>query len=383
MTLPTVAVIFGSRSAEHDVSIITAIGSVIKPLRLGGNYRVLPVYITKDGHWYADDRLGDIELYTTDRIDGFVKRKRPVQLSFQSGLELVEPGFGGRRHHIDAVFPATHGTFGEDGSLQGLLRMANVPYVGCGMRASVIAMDKVLTKQILEAHGLPSVKWRAFDKSDYLSEPQAVVKEVRSLRLPLYVKPPRLGSSIGITRVEQASEIEKALEVAFYFDDRVIVEEAVVELTEVTVPIMGNREPRAAMVEEILAEGDDFFDFETKYMHQGKKKGEGKKGSPQTRIPARLPKELYARCEELALATYRAIGGSGTARIDLLIDKKTSRVYVNEVNPLPGFLYAHNWKVAGVTNVELVETLVRLAYERFDEQQKLITSFETSYLRQF
>lgn len=383
MAKQTVAVVFGSRSAEHDISIVTAIGSVIKPLRVSGNYEVLPVYISKSSAWYTGPEFGDVEFFSSGRIDDILAKKRPLHLFFENGLKLVEPGFRDKVTNIDIVFPATHGTYGEDGSLQGLLRMANVPYVGCGLRASATAMDKILTKEIVESYGLPSVKWLHFTKRMFIDSPNTVLRAANALKYPLYVKPPRLGSSIGITRVEQKADLSQALEVAFYFDDRVLIEEAVESLIEVTVPIIGNNEPRAAMVEEILPKDEAFFDFDSKYMGQGKKKGSAKAGTGLTRIPAKLPKPLYAHCESLALDAYRAIGASGIARIDLLIDKKTDRAYVNEINPLPGFLYAHNWKAAGLSNVELVEELIRLGFERFHEAQQLTTTFSTNYLKQF
>lgn len=382
-TQQTVAVVFGSRSAEHDISIITAIGSIIKPLRITGTYKVLPVYITKDGHWYGDERLGHVELFSSGKIEAFLKKKRPLQLSFDSGLMLIEPGLRGLRWPIDIVFPATHGTYGEDGSLQGLLRMASVPYVGCGLRASVTAMDKILTKQVLAAHDLPSTRWQHFTKQAFTTNAKQVLGSLRDLHYPLFVKPPRLGSSIGISFVTNAAQLENALELAFYFDDRVIVEEAVPNLTEVTVPVMGNHEPRVALVEEVLPKDEAFFDFASKYIGQGDKKSGKKTGEGPTRLPAKLPKGLYQRCEELALKSYQAIGASGTARIDLLIDRKKGAVYVNEINPLPGFLYAHNWKAAGVSNVELVEELIRLGFERFQEAEALTTTFSTNYLQQF
>ena len=385
--MKTIAVIFGGRSTEHDVSIITAIASVIKPLELAKQYKVEAVYIAKDGSWYWDDKLKDIQLYQSGEIDEFMRRAAKVHLLFDNGLTLVKSSqFAGRKMYkkIDIVFPAMHGTHGEDGELMGLLEMANVPYVGCDFRASTVAMDKVLAKQVTQASGIKSPSYIWF-RSDQLSKPNEPLNRIKDLKYPLFVKPAHLGSSIGISRVEKESELMNALEVAVHYDDKVIIEEAVPNLIEVTLPIMGNDELRPALLEHPLTKPKDFFDFDTKYIGGGKKGGsKGKKGAQgYSEIPAKLPKELYDKAEKTALDVYRALGCSGIARVDLLIDNKAGEVYFNEVNPLPGGLYAHNWRKAGVSNVDLVTKLVTLAEQKWQAKQKLTTSFSTSYLKQF
>ena len=278
--MKTVAVIFGGRSAEHDVSIITALTSVIKPLELTGQYRVEAIYIAKDGSWYWDDKLKDISLYKSG-IEDFCQKAPKVHLLFDDGLTLVKSSqFAGRKMYrqIDVVFPAMHGTYGEDGSLMGLLEMAGVPYVGCGVSAAAVAMDKVLSKQVTAAENIPSTPWIWFLASELDRNSKAILAEIANLSYPLFVKPARLGSSIGITRVADPSQLMNALEVATHFDDKIIVEQAVANLFEVTVPIMGNDQPVAAFVEQPLTKPDDFFDFEAKYLHGGKKGG-GKQGA--------------------------------------------------------------------------------------------------------
>lgn len=386
--MKTVAVIFGGRSTEHDVSIVTAIASVIKPLELTKKYKVEAVYISKDGSWYWDDRLKDIELFTSGEIDDFMSKAPKIHLLFDNGLTLVKSSqFAGRKMYrkVDIVFPATHGTHGEDGELMGLLEMAGVPYVGCGVSASAVAMDKALAKLVASASGVPTNPWVWFYSADFSKNPKAVLEHIKPLKYPLFVKPAHLGSSIGITKVDSQKELMNALEVAAHFDDKVVVEEAVHNLVEVTLPIMGNDVPKPALLEQPLTKPDDYFDFDTKYMHGGKKGKNGAKAGAQgySQIPAKLPKELYAKAEKTALDVYRAIGCSGTARVDLLIDQKKEEVYFNEVNPLPGGLYAHNWRLAGVPSVELVSKLVDYGFERASARQKLTTSFNTNYLKQF
>ena len=382
--MKTVAVIFGGRSTEHDVSIVTALASIIKPLELTHQYKIEPVYIAKDGSWYWDQKLKDIKLYQSGEIDDFMRSAPKVHLLFDDGLTLVKSSqFAGRKMYkkIDLVFPAMHGTHGEDGDLMGLLEMAGVPYVGCGVAASAVAMDKVLAKMATAGAGIKSSPWLSLYSQKIV--PADVKKISSQLSYPLFVKPAHLGSSIGISRVEKESELMNALEVAAHYDDRVIVEEAVGNLIEVTLPVMGNEEPKAAMLEQPMTKPEDFFDFETKYM-QGGKKGKGAKGSQgYSKIPAELPKELYAKAEKLGLDVYAALGCSGIARVDMLIDSKAGEVYFNEVNPLPGGLYAHNWAKAGISNVELVQHLIGYAEQRFATRQKLTTSFSTNYLKQF
>jgi D-alanine-D-alanine ligase len=389
--MKTIAVIFGGRSTEHDVSIITALASVIKPLELSKKFKVEPVYISKDGAWYWDQKLKDIKLFQSGDVESFMQKAPKVHLLFDEGLTLVKSSqFAGRKMYkkIDVVFPAMHGTHGEDGELMGLLQMASVPFVGCDLPSSVIAMDKILAKQVAESASIPSTPWTWFYSKDLSRNHTGIVKQIEKLKYPLFVKPAHLGSSIGITKVDSKDQLNNALEVAAHYDDKVIVEQGVQNLIEVTLPIIGNESPRPALLEQPLTTAEDFFDFETKYMQGGKKGKGGAKSGKQgaqgySKIPADLPEDLYKKAEKLGLDVYRTIGCSGTARVDMLIDSKAGEVLFNEVNPLPGSLYSHNWNHAGVSNVELVTELVRLAEEHYATKQKTSTAFTTNYLRQF
>src|SRR5689334_78228 len=244
--MKTIAVIFGGRSTEHDVSVMTALASVIKPLELTKQYKVEAVYIAKDGSWFWDDKLKDIRLYQKGGIDEFMRKAPKVHLLFDNGLTLVKSSqLAGRKQYkkIDVVFPAMHGTHGEDGELMGILEMANVPYVGCGPAAAAVAMDKVLAKQVTQSANLPSTPWTWFYSRDLAGHHSEILKDIAELKYPLFVKPAHLGSSIGITKVDQKSQLMNALEVAAHYDDKVIVEQAVANLVEVTLPIIGNEEP--------------------------------------------------------------------------------------------------------------------------------------------
>ncbi len=390
--MKTIAVIFGSRSAEHDISIITALSSVIKPLEATKKYNVEAIYIDKSGRWFWDEKFKDIKIYQTGEVDEICAKAPEVQLQFGDGLTLVKSSqFAGRKKYqkIDVVFPATHGTYGEDGSLMGLLEMANVPYVGCGLEASAIAMDKVTSKLLAESHKISTPKMQFFSSREYSQNHATWVKQIQDrLKFPVFVKPANLGSSIGISRVENERELVNAIEVAMHYDDKIIVEEAVQNLVETTVPIMGNQDQELtfASVEQPLPPEDGVFDFDTKYMNQGKggKKVGAKQGSQgYSKIPADLPKKLLDECQEVAGSVYRAIGCEGIARVDLLVDKKSGKVYFNEINPMPGSLYRHNWMASGVSSIELVERLVDMAEKRWKRQQSFSTKFDTNFLRQF
>lgn len=387
MTKPTIAVIFGSRSAEHDVSIVTAISTIIKPLELSGNSHVIPIYISKDGKWYSDPILKDINLYTSEKIDNYLHKATPIAVQFNGGFNIIHPGFKNKQTKIDLVFPATHGTYGEDGDLMAILEMANVAYVGCDVPSSVLCMDKVLARIVAGSELVPQNKYEWFYAEEFKTEEDRVLTKLKHLNYPLFVKPTHLGSSIAITKVENKTELVNAIEVAAHYDNKVIVEEAVANLVEVTVPIIGNHDLVAANTEE-PNQGEDFFDFDTKYIRQGKSKSETSGGAKQgaqgySHIPARLDQAMRDKCIEIAKNVYRALGCCGIARVDLLIDKKSKAIYFNEVNPLPGSLYAHNWRSVGISNVELVERLVNLGFQRYTENQQKETSFKTNFLKQF
>ncbi len=242
--MQTIAVIFGGRSAEHDISVVTALASIIKPLQVIGEYKVEAIYIAKNGAWFWDDKLKDIGLFAGDGIQNFIDTSQPCSVQFDGGMTVSKQGTGitSRKTStkIDLVFPAMHGTYGEDGALAGLLEMAGVPYVGCGLDASVLAMDKVLAKQVAGDAGIPVAKYRSLSREVFSRNAAHSVADLEdNLTYPMFVKPAHLGSSIGITRVANREELQNGLEVAAHYDDKMIIEEEVANLIEVTLPIMG------------------------------------------------------------------------------------------------------------------------------------------------
>ncbi|MCL2094924.1 hypothetical protein FWH13_02285 [Candidatus Saccharibacteria bacterium] len=396
-----VAVPFGGRSAEHDVSVITALAAIIPPLRLLG-HTVMPIYITKEGKWLTDPRLTEVKTYQSGVLEEIIEKAEPLRLELDGTFTIIQKKTRWKKakRRIDLVFSALHGTYGEDGSLMGLLRMAGVPFVGCDMAASAVAMDKVLSKDVVRAQGLLTPEWISFSKVEWTQNPERILERLRKLGMPVFVKPAHLGSSIGITKVTKAAELGNAVDVALVYDNKCLVEKAVENLTEVTVPVIGNEDLELGLVEKPLNKGE-FFDFDAKYLNGGKKgegseQGGGKKGGGKgaqgySELPAMMPdgstrgsrRGLYQECEEVAAKVYRAVGCQGIARIDLLVDGKAGKVYFNEVNPMPGSLYAHNFAAGGMSKVDLVGRLVELALERAEAEDSLERAFSTSYLRQF
>ncbi|PIR83945.1 hypothetical protein COU18_00840 [Candidatus Kaiserbacteria bacterium CG10_big_fil_rev_8_21_14_0_10_51_14] len=376
----TIAVIFGGKSAEHDVSIITAHIPIIDSLLASGQFDVWPVYIAKGGSWYADKVMNDLAFFKQPDWEEKVARMKKVGLLFDSGLKLSWGGMFGKTVSIDIVFPSMHGTYGEDGSLMGLLRMAGVPFVGCDIFASAVAMDKVLTKQVVAAEGMPVAPYVWFTKSEWEKNRAAILARAKMLSMPLFVKPVHLGSSIGMAKVKSEKELENAIEVALHYDDKVLVENAIEPLLEITLPIMGNDKPRTAQCERPLNK-TEFFDFKDKYLSEGKKGGGGGANVGYSEVPAKIGDELTTKIKEMGKRVYKTLGCAGLARVDFLVKDDTKEIFVNEVNTLPGSLYHHNWKKAGVSNMELVLGLVRLAEERFGNEKGTSYTFQSDILR--
>jgi len=385
-TMKTIGVIFGGRSVEHDISIITG-QFIIAALRAAPGFVPVPIYIARSGRWYSGESLADIVTFRRPDFEQHLESLRRPVIRTDGELSLSFPGlFGaGATRRIGVVFPALHGTNGEDGMLAGILSGAALPFVGCDITASAIAMDKALAKIVTERAGIPSTPYVFFTADEWAAERSRIEKEVALLRVPLFVKPVHLGSSIGITRIVAQTGLAQAVEVALHYDDKVIVEQGVPNVMEVNCAVLGNEEVRTSALEQPLAKAA-LLSFDDKYMRGGKgsKGGSGSMSGEKNsvKIPAPVDEKTAATIRELAVRAFRAIGGSGTARFDFLIDQESRSVYLNEINPLPGSLQQHLWKASGVSNIELVTTLIVLAEERFAEKNKRVTTFASSVLQQ-
>jgi len=376
----TIGVFFGSQSPEHDISIITA-ELIIAGLK-GLEYNVVPVYITKKGQWMIGEELGNMKLFTgankeAESKDRFAQYYIDLEESVGK-IVFKKKGLMGKSVSIDLAFPALHGSFGEDGAIQGLFEMLGVPYVGCNVPSSAIAMDKALTKQIMMVSSVPTTKFVVFDKADWKNQESRIKNQVKTeLKFPVFVKPVHLGSSIGIGKARDEKELEQKIEVAFFYDNKVLVEEAVNDVMDVTCCVIGNETLTASFLQESLY-NKDMFGFEEKYL----KEGGAQTGKSQSSlvIPARLDEVITKAIQETAKQVYKALGCSGIARVDFLFDKQLNKFFANEVNPLPGTLYHHLWKASGIEFNQLLQKLIAFADENYKQKKEINSTFESSVL---
>lgn len=284
----------------------------------------------------------------------------------------------GKTITIDVAFPAFHGQNGEDGTIQGLFEILDIPYIGCGVPASTIAMDKVLTKQLYEQAGFPTTKFIYFYKSDWEAKKEDYITKINTgLTWPLFVKPARLGSSIGIAKVRNGKELSFALDVAFHYDEKVLVEEGVAHVADLTCAVIGNDTLRASLVQESVFT-QDFFSYEDKYIAGGGTQlGNAKQNLI---IPAALDEATTAAVQNLAKEVFIKTECSGIARVDFLYDTESKKLYVNEINPLPGTLYHHLWEKSGIPLTELLKKLIAIAIEKNKKKKEYTSTFASSIL---
>jgi D-alanine-D-alanine ligase len=370
--MPRVGVIFGGRSGEHEVSLASA-ASVIAALERRG-HRVVPIGIGRDGRWVvggdpmralaeqargalpSGDETGPVKKALADRAEGVLNEPTTSLVRSEPAGSVPSE----LRQGLDVVFIALHGPYGEDGTIQGLLEIADIPYVGAGVLASAVGMDKDAMKTVFRAHGLPLVEYVVVKRRDWRARPDAVAREVAAaIGFPCFVKPSNLGSSVGISKVKTPRDLPVALDAAAQHDRKLIVERAV-RGREIEVSVLGNDAPEASLPGEIIYEGD-WYDYATKYAE----------GQARLLCPAPLTPELTARFRELAVAAFRAIDCAGMARVDFFLEDG-GRVLVNEINTIPGFTstsgFARMWEATGLAYPDVVERLVELALERHREK---------------
>ncbi|MDP3740827.1 MAG: D-alanine--D-alanine ligase family protein [bacterium] len=380
----TIGVFFGSRSPEHDVSIITA-HLIMGQLRTDG-YKVLPVYISKKGEWLLAEKYGTLKTFTDPSLapsphEGREGEGYYLDLEKSHGkIVFKRKGFAGKEIRIDIAFPALHGSYGEDGTIQGLFEMLNVPYVGCEVASSAIAMDKVLTKIFCQAKGILTNKFLYFSRQEWNTAQAEILAKIKTeLKWPVFVKPPRLGSSIGMTKVKNNLDLKLAIEVALHYDEKFLVEESVENLMDITCCVIGNENPTPSLLQESIFAGSEYFSYEEKYLKEGG--AQLGKGGSNVIIPARLDDAITREIREHATNVYKAFGCSGIARVDILYDKSSKKYYVSEINTLPGTLYHHLWKASGVEFSDLLQKLIGYAIQRFDAKQKVAYTFDSDLLR--
>ena len=364
-----VGVVFGGRSGEHEVSLASA-ASVIAALEERG-HTVVPIGIARTGRWVVG---GDpmralaaearVALPSND-ADGAVKkalanRAEATESAAVQGLARTEPAGSlplELRQGLDVVVIMLHGPYGEDGTIQGLFELADVPYVGAGVLASAVGMDKATMKAVFQAHGLPIIEYLVVTRSEWRQAPDRIeVRVAETVGFPCFVKPVNLGSSVGISKVSERGELAAALDLAAKYDRKIIIERGV-NAREIEVSVLGNDEPLASLPGEITFDAD-WYDYSTKYLE----------GQSRLTIPAPVSIEITRRLQTLAIAAFRAIDCSGMARVDFFVERGTDRVLVNEINTIPGFTatsaYAKMWAATGLAYTDLVDRLIELALER-------------------
>ena len=376
------AVMFGGKSVEHEISVISAIqaiGAVNKD-----KYDVIPIYITKNNEMYVGEHIGDIEAYKN--INKLLSQSTRVNLIADGGRALIVkyPHKAFAKDvvdYIDIAFPVVHGTNVEDGTLQGYLKMLNLPYVGCDVLSSAVGMDKYVMKTVLKDNDIPVLDCVCVDSRDFGDEPENIIEKIESkFSYPVIVKPINLGSSIGISKAKDTESLETSLENAFDFADRVLVEPAIENLREINCSVLGDRTSARASVCEEPLNATDILSYEDKYIGNASKSGSKGMASTSRQIPADIPQETEDEIRNMAVEAFKVLGCNGVSRIDFMIDTAENKVWLNEINTIPGSLSFYLWEPAGVSYTELIDEMISLALKREREAESITYSFDTNVL---
>ena len=365
-----IGLVFGGRSGEHEVSLASAT-SVMANVD-SDKYEVVPIGITKEGAWLLGiepARLIAAEQSVSE--GGGVEETTAVTLTSDPRLRRLIPLEGSQpleeNGALDIIFPVLHGTYGEDGTLQGLLEMANVPYVGCGVLGAALGMDKEKMKMVFQSVGLPSVDYLVYRRNEWERLPERIMDAIEQrLGYPCFVKPVNLGSSVGISKAHERGELEDAIHVAAQYDRKVIIERGI-NCRELECSVLGNDEPIASVVGEVIA-SNEFYDYNAKYLDN----------KSQVIIPADISQASAEEVRRQAIAAFLALDLSGLARVDFFLEKEIGRIYINEVNTMPGFtqisMYPKLWEASGLSYAQLLDRLIELAIERHEDKQRNRTS---------
>ncbi len=357
-----VGVVFGGRSGEHEVSLRSArfVLDNLDPAK----YEVVPIGVTKSGEWLLD--RDPMRLLSAETPDANGATTLPVTLPTGA---IDRPSPAAKIGDLDVLFPVMHGTYGEDGTVQGLLELAGLPYVGAGVTGSAVGMDKAIMKSVFRDHGLPVAPWMTFVQLGRAASAESARAEIEAaFEYPVFVKPCNLGSSVGVAKVHDATELPVALEQAAEFDRRVIVERAVPNAREIEVSVLGNDVPAASVCGEIFP-GREFYDYHAKYDDD----------ASRAEIPADLPAEIAESIRELAVRAFAAIDAAGYARVDFLLDGATQEIFVSEINTIPGMtsisMFPKLWEADGLGSAALLDRMVELGLERHGERSRLRRSY--------
>ena len=382
------AVFFGGQSVEHEIAIITA-NQAFENLDKE-RYEIIPIYISKNGVMYTGNALFDLSKYRDmDKLikecvqvtivnDGNVKRILRYPIKKLGNNEI---------NTIDVAMPIMHGTHGEDGTIQGFLELNGIPYVGCDILSSSVGMDKIAMKKILRESGLPVVDYFSFYSQEYLNNEEVVLEDINEkLKYPLIVKPGNLGSSVGIKKVKEKEELREAIDFASQFTDRIIVENAVTNLKEINCSVIGDLVDAKASVCEEPVFSDEILSYTDKYVGGGKQKIDLNSGTKQgmavseKKLPADISDDMRKEIEELAIKTFKVLGCNGVSRVDFLVDNSNDKVYVNEINTIPGALSFYLWEATGLKFKEELNEVIDLALKRKRYRDTLTFSYDQNIL---
>ena len=376
-----IGVIFGGASVEHEISIISA-NQVINVLD-NDKYNIIPIYISKDQDFYFSNSYFDINVFkdlnkacSSGTKVVFKKNQSQVEMHYSKNRMLST-----KMKDIDIFFPVLHGTNGEDGTVQGMFETLDATFVGCDTKAAVNGQDKVFMKAILKQNGVNVVEYDWFYNTDYYNHEDEIIERLSTLRFPMIVKPANLGSSIGISKANNEEELKEAIEFAFKYEGKVLVERVIDNLCEVNCAVLGDySEQRTSAIEEVF-QSADILSYEDKYQSKGSK-AQGMAATKRI-IPANIDEDVEAKVRELAIKGFKALNLSGNTRIDFLIDRNTKEVFLNEANTIPGSLAFYLWQAADLPFAQLCDELIKLAIKRKRETKQYLTTFETNVLANF
>lgn len=377
-----VGVFFGGKSVEHEVSVISGI-QALKSFNQE-KYEPIPIYITKENEMYTGEAVGDIASYKN--IPELLKKSTRIFFICEQGkvnlVQYPEKKFGNSIvDYIDVAFPVVHGANVEDGSLQGFLRHYNIPLVGCDVMASAVTMDKYVMKTVLKDNDIPVLDCVTLHVKEYQKDEEAAYGKVESkVAYPVIIKPVNLGSSVGIKVAKDREGLKEALEYAYEFGQKVLVERAIMNLREINCAVLGDYETAQASECEEPISSDEILSYEDKYV-AGDKNGSQGMRTAKRELPANLTPELREQIRTIAVKTFQVLDCNGVSRIDFMIDKDTNQVYVNEINPIPGSLAFYLWEALGKPYAELLDDMVKLALKREREEKNLMTSFQSNILQ--
>ncbi len=376
-----VGFIYGGNSVEHEISVISAVQAM--EYLDDDKYEVVPIYITHDRKMYTGGMLTDIESYKDFSL--IKKYGKRINLINKDGRIILQGGriFKREINYIDIAFPIVHGSGCEDGSIAGYLETLGIPYVGSKVCSSAVGQDKVFQKQIFSCNDIPVVNYTWFFDNEYDSDREGVINKINNLSYPLIVKPANLGSSIGISYVENKDMLSKAIEEAISYDSKILVEEVVSNLCEVNQSVLGTTSKcMTSLIEEVIKE-DDILSYKDKYLSNGKLSGSKGMASTRRIMPARISDKLSSEIDDISKRVFKCLNNSGVVRIDYLIDNKSKKVYVNEINTIPGSLSYYLWEGKNISYYELLDMLITNEIKDYKKKMKKMSSFKTNILSNY